>query len=87
MRSQRSYNILNSIAILCGAWHIMLGWLWWWYLNVIFVFPVAILGAILWYLGRKADRKILNTIAGVMLLIGTAFSLGVFLYFFMNGRW
>lgn len=87
MASQRTYTVLNIISIICAAWYILCGWMWWWYMNIVFVFPFAIISFILWLIGRKAEKKGLNKTAGIMLIIGTVTSFGVLLFFVLADRW
>lgn len=87
MPGQRTYNIINIISIACAAWYIAFGWVWAWLANVIFVFPIALLGLVLWIIGRKAINKKLNKIAGIMLIIGTVTSFGAILYYWAMGNW
>lgn len=87
MASQRTYTILNIISILCAAWYIFFGWMWWWYMNLFFVFPFAILGFVLWIFGRKAENKGLSKAAGIMLILGTVTSFGAIFYFKLIGNW
>ena len=81
MPSQRTSNILNILAIICATWYIVFGWVWAWYINVMFVFPFAIIGFFLWLAGRKAERKGLSRTAGIMLIVGTATSFGALLFY------
>jgi hypothetical protein len=43
-RKKLNFNIL---ALICSIWFLLLGWYWAWLINVIFVFPLAIVGFIL----------------------------------------
>jgi len=81
MASQRTYNVLNILSILCATWYIAFGWFWAWLANIIFVFPFAIIGLVLWFFGRKAENKKLSKAAGIMLIIGTVTSFGALLLF------
>jgi hypothetical protein len=87
MPSQRTYTVINIFSIVCATWYIAFGWVWVWLANVIFVFPIALLGLVLWFIGRKAINKKLNKIAGIMLITGTATSFGVALYYLAIGNW
>jgi uncharacterized membrane protein len=81
MASQRTYNIINIASIICAAWYIGFGWFWAWLANVLFVFPIALIGFVLWIVGRRAENKKLNKAAGIMLIIGTVTSFGTLLFF------
>lgn len=75
MANQRALNIINILSIICGVWFVALGWMWAWLINVIFVFPFAIIGFILWLFGRKAQNRKLNKTAGWLLVVGAAISI------------
>jgi len=79
MTNDRKKLIFNIIALICGIWFLLLGWFWAWLINVIFVFPVAIVGFILWRLGRGSSK--LNRIVGWLLLAGLVTTLGSLLLF------
>ncbi len=76
MTNDRKKLIFNIIALICGIWFLLLGWFWAWLINVIFVFPMAIVGFILWRLGRGSSKPLLNTIVGWLLLAGLITALG-----------
>jgi hypothetical protein len=76
MTIDRKKLIYNILALICSVWFLLLGWFWAWLINVIFVFPVAIVGLILWRLGRGSTKPILNRIVGWLLLAGLAATLG-----------
>lgn len=86
MASQRTLNIFNIISIICGLWYVLLGWMWAWLFNVFFVFPFAIAGFILWWFGRKAEKKILSKVAAWLLVVGTTASVGMLLYWQISER-
>jgi hypothetical protein len=87
MASQRTFNILNILSIICSVWYIAFGWVWAWLVNVFLVFPFALIGLILWLFGRKAENKKLSKAAGIMLLIGTVTSFGTLLVFVLADKW
>lgn len=86
MANQRTLNIINIFAIICGIWFVAFGWVWAWLANVIFVFPFAILGLILWLVGRKAEKKILSKVAGWLLVAGTVLSVGTLLAWIISEK-
>lgn len=65
----------NSISLLCGTWFVLLGWAWVYWFNILFVFPVGILGAYFWYLGKGGEYQILNRLAGIFLALGLVSSI------------
>ena len=86
MAGERSLNVLNILSILCGLWYIAFGWVWTYFANVLIVFPFAIIGFFLWRYGRKAERKVLNRIAGWLLVTGTVTSFGMLLYWLISEK-
>lgn len=77
MMTERRLFVFNIIALLCAIWFLLLGWMWVYYVNIIFVFPFAILGFFLWRKGRAAEKKILNTVVGWLLFAGLVTSLSI----------
>jgi hypothetical protein len=76
MITERRLRIVNILALTCAIWFLLLGWVWVYFANVIFVFPVAIAGFFLWRKGRAAEKKLLNRVVGWMLLLGMVISAG-----------
>jgi len=76
MTLDRKKLIFNILALICSIWFLLLGWFWAWLINVIFVFPVAVVGFILWCLGRGSTKPKLNRIVGWLLLAGLTATLG-----------
>lgn len=85
MANQRALNIINIFSIICGAWFILGGWVWVYLFNVIFVFPIALLGFGLWLYGRRAANIKLNRVAGWLLLIGLILSFGFLMAWYISG--
>lgn len=85
MTLERKTLIANLLAFICALWFLLMGWVWVYYFNVVFVFPLAIAGFFLWRYGRKANHKLFNKIIGWMLVAGVACSLG-FLIFVLIGN-
>jgi hypothetical protein len=73
--------IFNLLALLCGIWFVLLGWAWVYWFNVVFVFPVGIIGVVLWQKGRHSEHYVLNRIAGGLLILGLLSSLGTLLIY------
>jgi len=75
MTQERKLLIANILAFICALWFLFLGWIWVYFFNVVFVFPIAIAGFFLWRYGRKANHKLFNKIIGWMLVAGVVSSL------------
>lgn len=75
MTKESRLQIYNVLAFLCSIWFLLLGWLWVYWLNVIIVFPFAILGFLFWRGGRHAEVKLLNKITGWILVAGLVSSI------------
>ena len=76
MTTEKRYLIYNVFALICAIWFLLVGWAWIYWLNVVFVFPFAIVGFFLWRAGRGAEKKLLNKIVGWMLWAGVVSSVG-----------
>ena len=50
-------NIKVTLSILCGIWFALTSWLWIYWFNLIFSFPVGIIGFMLWRSVRQHDPK------------------------------
>jgi hypothetical protein len=68
--------MISVLALLCSLWFLALGWAWVYFINIVFVFPIAILGFILWRKSNKEKTTLLNRITGIILLTALATSLG-----------
>ncbi len=76
MASEKRFLTYNLLALLCATWF--------YYFNVVFVFPFAIIGFFLWRNGRGAEKKLLNKITGWMLLAGLVSSIGYLIVVSLN---
>ena len=76
MNKEFRFLIYNVLALICGVWFLLVGWYWGHLFNVIFVFPIAILGFFLWRKGQGAEKKLLNKIVGWLLWAGCVSSIG-----------
>jgi hypothetical protein len=76
MTAEKRYLIYNILALVCALWFLLTGWMWFYYMNVILSFPFAIVGFFLWRQGRGTEKKLLNKIAGWMLLAGLTITIG-----------
>ena len=66
----------SAIAIVCGVWFLLTGWIWTFLFNIVFSYPVGLLGFFVWIKARKlnpGDKK--NAVAIVLLALGLAVSL------------
>lgn len=73
-------HIYNLIALVFSLWFLLAGWIWFYLLNVYFVFPFALVGLFLWYRGRKQTGSKLVAVTGWVLMIGLIVSMGSLLY-------
>lgn len=72
-------DILFIIAILFALWFAATGWIWVYYVNIIYALPFGIASLAIW-LWIKKDGKKRNVFIPVLLLIGMAVSLLWLLY-------
>ncbi len=86
MTAEKRYLIYNILALVCAIWFMLTGWMWFYYINIILVFPFAIIGFFLWWQGRRAERKLLNKIVGWMLLAGLIISIGYLIVVSVKNR-
>lgn len=66
----------STIAILCGVWFCLTGWLWTFLLNLVIAYPIGLLGFCMWltaYQVNPNDKK--NTVAIALLGLGLVSSL------------
>lgn len=76
MITEKRLSTYNKIALWCAIWFLLFGWFWTFFINILLVYPFAIIGLILWRKGRAAEKKRLNKIVGWMLLAGIIISVG-----------
>ena len=76
MASEKKFLTYNIFAFICALWFLLVGWVWVYWINVVFVFPFAIAGFFLWKKGRGAEKKLLNKIVGWLLWAGVVISIG-----------
>ena len=48
-------GVYTTLAILCGAWFLLTGWIWTYLANLFFSYPVAVIGLLLWRRARQLD--------------------------------
>jgi hypothetical protein len=79
MSKQTWLNISNYASMVFGVWFVLTGWFWAYLAALIIAWPAAVLGLILWLIGRKSEKKTPNKIAGYILLAGTVTSIAAFI--------
>jgi len=84
MTIERKKLIFNILALICSIWFLLLGWFWAWLINVIIVFPFAVIGFFLWRLGRGSTKPLLSRIVGWLLIAGLATTLGSLLFLMLR---
>ena len=63
--------IYNVIALVCAIWFLLTSWLWAYMINLIISWPVAIIGLILWKLGKnETPDSAVNKIAFWLFVAG-----------------
>lgn len=73
--------IFNILAALCAIWFVLLSWAWVYLFNVLFVFPVGIVGIVLWLKGRDSEYKTLHRVTAVLFVAGLLSALtSIFLF-------
>ena len=48
-------GVYANLAILCGMWFLLTGWLWTYLANLVIAYPVGITGFFLWRKARALD--------------------------------
>lgn len=54
MKAPDKPTTCNILAIICGLWFLLAGWVWVYYINVVIVFPFAIAG---FFYGVPAESR------------------------------
>lgn len=70
MERQTVTKIFNIFSIVCGVWFTCTSWFWTWFVNLFISLPVAIIGMIIWYFGKRDGVNPLNRIALITHVIG-----------------
>jgi hypothetical protein len=81
MNLQRRLLICNIIAAVCAIWFLLTSWLWAYLANLLFSYPVGIIGGVFWWLGRPTEKKVLNKVVGWIFVLGVVVSLAVLIGF------
>jgi hypothetical protein len=76
-----SQKTTSIIALVCSLWFLLLGWMWVYFFNVIFAFPIAILGVVLWRSGKATSATLIHKITGIIFLIGSLACVGSLLLY------
>lgn len=86
MEGKSTAKLYYLFAIICGTWFLTTSWVWVYYTNLVFSFPVALLGLFLWSRGRKINPgSRANPIAMWLLITGLATSaISFVILFFFN---
>jgi hypothetical protein len=71
MSRKKTYSI---IALICSIWFVLFGSMWVYLANVVLVFPVAIVGFVLWRKSKPETKNLRYTITGALFLIGSIIS-------------
>lgn len=53
----RTNDILFIIAIIFALWFVAVGWVWVYYVNIIYAMPFGIAALLIWFKLKKAARK------------------------------
>ncbi|MFZ1806586.1 MAG: hypothetical protein WAU36_05165 [Cyclobacteriaceae bacterium] len=84
MDTKTKQRILNIASLICGIWFLVTSWFWAWLINVIFSFPIGLLGVIFLYFGRKYDdNNRLNKISIIIHGLGLASAIISFALFYI----
>lgn len=55
MEGKSNAKLYYLFAIICGTWFLVTSWFWVYFANLIFSYPVALLGMFLWSRGKKLN--------------------------------
>lgn len=76
MNTENKVSLYNVFALVCAIWLFATGWMWTYYINIVFSFPIGILGYFLWKRGKQKDpQSILNKMALSFLIGGSVTSI------------
>jgi nicotinamide riboside transporter PnuC len=53
MEGKSTAKLYYLFAIICGTWFLVTSWIWVYFANLMFSYPVALLGLFLWSRGKK----------------------------------
>jgi hypothetical protein len=72
----------SIFALLCATWFALTGWVWGYFVNVVFSMPFGLIGFFLWWKGRKSgESPMVNKTAGFMLIAGLIVTFGSLAFF------
>lgn len=55
MEGKSNAKLYYLFSIICGTWFLVTGWVWPYFANLMFSYPVALLGLFLWSRGKKLN--------------------------------
>lgn len=55
MEGKSNAKLYYLFSIICGTWFLVTGWVWAYFANLMFSYPVALLGLFLWSRGKKLN--------------------------------
>jgi nicotinamide riboside transporter PnuC len=55
MEGKSTAKLYYLFAIICGTWFLVTSWIWVYFANLMFSYPVALLGLFLWSRGKKLN--------------------------------
>lgn len=55
MEGKSTAKLYYLFAIICGTWFLATSWVWSYFANLMFSYPVALLGLFLWSRGKKLN--------------------------------
>jgi len=74
--------LCNFLALVCGVWFLLTGWIWTYLSNLFLSYPVGLVGLFFWYQGKKINpTSLYNKIALIILIVGMVVSLGGYPFF------
>lgn len=77
MNTEHRHLLFNVMALVCAIWFLLTSWFWAYFAALLFAYPVGLVGIIFWWLGKRAEKKLLNKIAGWIFLFGFVASITV----------
>lgn len=84
MEGKSTAKLYYLFSIICGTWFLVTSWIWVYFANLMFSYPVALLGLFLWSRGKKLNPgSKANPIALWLLIAGLVISLSAFVILFL----
>lgn len=67
--SNQSFQLMfNIVAILCGIWFLLTGWIWVYGAAAFISYPIAIIGLFYWGLGKRTDSSLSDPILTIYII-------------------